>query len=101
MGENVLKILETGFSDKWKYSTKQLAYPYLYFNGLDDYQKPNNNLQKHDFLSKLKTKCVNDEETAGKMDNIKRINIENDKKIYTTIFKKRCFFYQHVFLRIL
>ena len=28
MGENDLKILKTGFPDKWKYSTKKLAYPY-------------------------------------------------------------------------
>ena len=28
MGENDLKILKTGFPDKWKYLTKKLAYPY-------------------------------------------------------------------------
>ena len=32
MGENDLKILKTGFPDKWKYLTKKLAYPYEYFN---------------------------------------------------------------------
>ena len=31
MGESDLKILKTGFSDKWKYLTKKLAYPYEYF----------------------------------------------------------------------
>ena len=28
LGTNDLKILKTGFPDKWKYSSKQLAYPY-------------------------------------------------------------------------
>ena len=37
IGENDLKILKTGFPDKWKYLTKKLAYPYEYFNSIDDY----------------------------------------------------------------
>ena len=53
-GENDLKILKTGFPDKWKYLTKKLAYPYEYFNSIDDYQKPVNNLKKEHFFSKLK-----------------------------------------------
>ena len=40
MGENDLKILKTEYPDKWKYLTKNLAYPYEYFNSIDDYQKP-------------------------------------------------------------
>ena len=31
MGEKDLKLLKTGFSVKWKYLTKTLAYPYQYF----------------------------------------------------------------------
>ena len=46
MGENDLKILKTEFPEKWKYLTKKLAYPYEFFNCLDDYQKPFNNSQK-------------------------------------------------------
>ena len=46
MGENDLKILKTGFPDKWKYLTKKLAYPYYYFNSIDDYQEPVKNLKK-------------------------------------------------------
>ena len=46
MGESDLKILKTGFPDEWKYLTKKLAYPYEYFNSIDDYQKPVNNLKK-------------------------------------------------------
>ena len=49
MGENDLKILKTGFPDKWKYLTKKLAYPYEFFNCIEDYQKPVDNLKKEDF----------------------------------------------------
>ena len=52
IGENDLKSLKTEFPDfKWKYLTKKLAYPYEYFNCLDDYQTPVNNFQKEDFFS--------------------------------------------------
>ena len=54
MGENDLKILKTAFTDKWKCLTKKLAYPYEYFNSIDDYEKPVVNLKKEDFFSKLK-----------------------------------------------
>ena len=53
MGENDLKILKTGFSDKWKYLIKKLAYPYEFFNCIEDYQKPVDNLKKEDFFGKL------------------------------------------------
>ena len=62
MGENDLKILKTGFPDKWKYITKKLAYPYEFFNCIEDYQKPVDNLKIEDFFSKLKNKCPDDEE---------------------------------------
>ena len=53
--ENDLKLIKTEFSDnRWIYLTKKLAYPYEYFNGIDDYQKLVDNLKKADFLSKIK-----------------------------------------------
>ena len=58
MGENDLKTLKIGFPDKWKYLTKKSAYPYEYFNSIEDYQKPVDNLKKEDFFSKLKNKCL-------------------------------------------
>ena len=61
MGKTDLKILKTGFSDKWKYLTKKLAYPYEFFNSLDDYQKRVENLKKEDFFSKLNNKCPDGE----------------------------------------
>ena len=50
IGENDRKILKTGFPDKWMYLTKNLAYPYEFFNSIDDYQKPVDNLEKKRFL---------------------------------------------------
>ena len=46
MGEHDIKILKTEFPDKWKYLTKKLAYPYEYFNSIEDYQKSLNDLKK-------------------------------------------------------
>ena len=87
MGENDLKILKTGFPDKWKYLSKELAYPYEYFNSIDDYQKPVDNLEKKDFFSKLKNKCPDDEEIERTMDFNKRFNIKNGEEL-TEIYLK-------------
>ena len=87
MGENDLKILKTGFPDKWKYLTKKLAYPYDYFSSIDDYQKPVDNLNKEDFFSKLKNKCPDDEEIERTMNIIKRFNIKNGEEL-TEIYLK-------------
>ena len=62
IGENDLEILKTGFPDKWKYLTKNLAYPYEYFNSINDYRIPVDNLEKKVFFSKFKNKCPDDEE---------------------------------------
>ena len=70
MGENDPKILKTEFPDKWKYLTKKLAYPYEYFNGIVDYQKPVDNLRKEHFFSNLKNGYPDDEELRRTMDII-------------------------------
>ena len=87
MGENDFKILKTGFPNKWKYLIKKLAYPYEYFNSIDDYQKPVDNLKKEDFFSKLKNKCPDDEEIQRTMDIIKKFNIKNGEEL-TEIYLK-------------
>ena len=38
MGENDLKIFKTEFPDKWKKLTKELEYPYEFFNCIEEYQ---------------------------------------------------------------
>ena len=70
------KILKKEFPDKWQYLNKQLAYPYQYFNSIDDFKKPVDNLKKKDFFSKLKNKCPEDDE------------IERTKKIITSFDNK-------------
>ena len=79
MGENDLKILKIGFPDKWKYLTKKLAYPYEYFNSIDDYQKPVNDLKQEHFFSKLKNKCPDDGEIERTTNIIERFNIKMEK----------------------
>ena len=55
IGENDLNILKTELPVfKWEYFTKKLACPYEYFDSLDDYQNPVDNLKKEEFFSKLK-----------------------------------------------
>ena len=87
IGENDLKRLTTGFPDMWKYLTKKLAYPYEYFNNIDDYQKPVHNLKKEDFFSKLKYKCPDDEEIERTKGIIKKFNIKNREEL-TEIYLK-------------
>ena len=87
IGENDLKILKRGFPDKWKYLTKKLAYPYEYFNSIDDYQKPVDNLKKEHFFSKLKNKCPDDEEIERTKEIIKKFNIKNGEEL-TEIYLK-------------
>ena len=81
MGENDLKIIKTGFPDKWKYLTKKLAYLYEYFNSIEDYQKPVESLKNEEFLSKLKNGYPDDEEVERTMDNIKKINNKNREEL--------------------
>ena len=54
MGENDFKILKAEFPDKWKYSLKELANPYKFFNCIDHYQILVDNLKREVFFSKLK-----------------------------------------------
>ena len=53
LDEDEFKILKTEFPDKWQYLSKKLAYPYEYFNSINDYQKPVN------IFKKKKTSSVN------------------------------------------
>ena len=46
MGAKDLKNLKTGFPDEWKYLTKKLAHPYEFFNSIEDYKEPVDNLKK-------------------------------------------------------
>ena len=97
MGENDLKIFKTGFPYKWKYLTKKLAYPYEYFNSIDDYQKSVDNLEKEHFFSKLRNKCPDDEEIERTLDNIKRFNIKNGEELTQLYLKSDVLLLECVF----
>ena len=82
IGETDLKILRRKNPDnKWKYSTKKLAYPYEYFNSLDDYQKPVDNLKKEDFFSKMKNDHPIDKEIERTKEIINLFNIKNGEEL--------------------
>ena len=81
MGENDPKSLKTGFPDKWKVLTKNLAYPYESFNSIDDYQKCVDNLWKEDFFSKLKIECPDDEEIERTKELIENFNFKDGEEL--------------------
>ena len=81
IGEKDLKLLKTEFPDKWRYLTKKLAYPYEYFNSIEDYNKPVDNLEIKDFFSKLKNKCPDDKEIDRTREIIKKFNIKDGKEL--------------------
>ena len=87
MGENDFKLLKMEFPDKWKYLTKKLAYPYEFFNCIEDYQKPVDNLKKEDFFGKLNNKCPDDEEIERTKEIIKKFDIKNGEEL-TEIYLK-------------
>ena len=85
LDDNDFKILKKEFPDKWKYLKKKLAYPYEYFNSIDDYKKPVDNLKKEDFFSKLKNDYPDDDEIERTKEIIKLFNIkdgEESTKLY-------------------
>ena len=75
------KILKKEFPDNWQYLNKKLAYPYQYFNSIDDYQKPVDNLKKEDFFNKLKNKCPDDDVIERTKEIIKLFDIKNGEEL--------------------
>ena len=81
LDEDDYKILKKEFPDKWQYLNKKLAYPYEYFNSIDDYKKPVHNLENKHFFSKLKNKCPDDKEIDRTREIIKKVNIKNGEEL--------------------
>ena len=75
------KILKKEFPDNWQYLNKKLACPYQYFNSIDDYQKPVDNLKKEDFFNKLKNKCPDDDVIERTKEIIKLFDIKNGEEL--------------------
>ena len=97
MDEDDFKILKKEFPDKWRYLNKKLAYPYEYFNSIDDYKKPVHNLKKEDFFSKLKIKCPDDEEIQRTKEIIEIFNIKDGKELTELYLKSDVFLLADVF----
>ena len=97
MDEDDFKILKKEFPDKWRYLNKKLAYPYEYFNSIDDYKKPVHNLKKEDFFSKLKNKCPDDEEIQRTKEIIEIFNIKDGKELTELYLKSDVFLLADVF----
>ena len=81
LDEDDFKILKKEFPDKWQYLNKKLACPYEYFNSIDDYKKPVDNLKKEDFFSKLKNDYPDDDEIERTNEIIKLFNIKDGEEL--------------------
>ena len=81
LDEDDSKIFKREFPDKWQYLNKKLAYPYQYFNSINDYQKPVDNLKKEHFFSKLKNDYLDDDEIERTKENIKLFNIKDGEEL--------------------
>ena len=81
MGDNDLKLLKTGFPDKWEYLNKKLAYQYEFFNFIEDNQRSVHNLKKADVFSKLKTDYPSDEEMERTKEIFERFTFKIGEEI--------------------
>ena len=85
------------FPDKWQYLNKKLAYSYQYFNSIDDYKKPVNDLKKKDFFSKLKNDYPDDEEIKRTKKIIEIFNIKDGEELTRLYCKTDVIFLADVF----
>ena len=97
LDEDAFKILKREFPDKWQYLNKKLAYPYEYFNSIDDYKKPVDNLKKEDFFSKLKDDYPDDDEIERTKEIIKQFNIKNGGELTRLYCKSDVILLAYVF----
>ena len=92
--------MKTEFPDKWKYLSKKLAFGYEYYNSIDEYQKPVDNLKTEKFFSKLKNAHPSDKKIERTKEIIKLFNIKNGEEL-TERYLKVMYFCFYVCLRIL
>ena len=67
--------------------SKKIAFPYVCFNTVDEYQKPVNTLKEEYFFSELENGCHSDGKKEGTRENIKILRIKNGKKILKSYLK--------------
>ena len=87
LDEDDFEILKKEFPDKWQFLNKKLAYPYEYFNSIDDYKKPVDILKKENFFSKLKNDYPDDDEIERTKEIIKLFNIKNGEELTKLYYK--------------
>ena len=80
-GENDRKLLKMEFPETWKFLTKKLAYMYEYFNTINDYEKPVDNLKKENFFCKIKNEYRDDEELERTKQIIKLFNKKSGEEL--------------------
>ena len=97
LDEDDFKNLKKEFPDKWQYLNKKLAYPYQYFNSIDDYKKPVNDLKREDFISKLKNDYPDDEEIERTKEIIKLFNIKDGEELTRLYCKSDVILFADVF----
>ena len=85
------------FPGKWQLLIKKLAYPYEYFNSIEDYQQPVDNLKKDDFFSRLKNDYPDDKEIERTKLIIKLFNIKSGKELTKLYLKSDVIFLADVF----
>ena len=81
MSEYDLQILKTEVLDEWKNLNRKSAYAYEYFNSINDYQKPVNELKKEDFFSNLQNDIPNDEKIERNKEVIELFNTKHSKEL--------------------
>ena len=100
LDDDDFKILKKEFPDKWQYLNKKVAYPYEYFNSIEDYKKPVNDLKKEDFFSKLKNDYPDDDEIERTKEIIKLFNIKDGGELTKLYCKSDVIFLADVFEKL-
>ena len=68
-----------------------------FYNKIEDYQKPVDNLKKEDFFSKLKNKCPDDSEIERTKQLIKLFNMKNGEELTSSYMKTDIILLTNVF----
>ena len=97
LDEDDFEILKKEFPGKWQLLNKKLAYPYEYFNSIEDYQKPVDNLKKDDFFTRLKNDYPDDKEIERTKLIIKLFNKKIGKELTKLYLKSDVIFLADVF----
>ena len=97
LDEDDFKILKKEFPVKWQYLNINLAFPYEYFNSIEDYQKPVDNIKKEDFFSELKLDYPDGEEIERTKQIIELFNIKNGKELTKLYLKSDVILLSDVF----